>query len=216
MIKQMILVIVILNLPLLSFSAPTEEQEKPNILWLVLEDTSPYQFGCYGGKDAKTPEIDRLASKSIRFTNASSNAPHCSPARSTLITGCYATTYGMDIHRERYDTPKNIFYPEYMREAGYFCTNNSKTDYNTTEDHKSLWDESGGSATYRSQKRKTGQPFFSVFNANATHMSLVRTITTKGRPNFNEFGLNPDSIFLPDHVPDLPEVRSDEAYQLKA
>ena len=81
MIKKIILVIVILNLPLLTFSAPPEEQEKPNILWLVLEDTSPYQFGCYGGKDAKTPEIDRLASKSIRFTNASSTAPHCSPAR---------------------------------------------------------------------------------------------------------------------------------------
>jgi N-sulfoglucosamine sulfohydrolase len=48
----------------------------------------------------------------IQYSNASSTAPHCSPARSTLITGCYATTFGMDILREDYDTPDDNFYGE--------------------------------------------------------------------------------------------------------
>ncbi|TKG96894.1 sulfatase [Puteibacter caeruleilacunae] len=189
--------------------------DKPNILWLVLEDTSPHQFGCYGSKDVNTPEIDQLAEKGIRFVNASSNAPHCSAARSSLITGCYATTYGMDIHREDYDTPDDIFYPQYMRKAGYFCTNNDKTDYNSTIDNKSIWDECSKSASYNSSARKPGQPFFAVFNTSATHMGLVRTITTQGRPDFKKDGINEDDIFLPAHVPDLPNVRSDEAYELK-
>ncbi|MCK5462453.1 MAG: sulfatase-like hydrolase/transferase, partial [Bacteroidales bacterium] len=114
------LIFLLLSIPFAGH-APSEnsegEQSRPNILWLTLEDTSEYQFGCYGNSDIKTPVIDVLASKGIRFTNASSTAPHCSPARSTLITGCYATTYGMDVHREDYETPVDIFYPRYLREA---------------------------------------------------------------------------------------------------
>lgn len=191
-------------------------KRKPNILWLTIEDSSPYQFGCYGNKDIKTPEIDAMAKEGILYTHASSTAPHCSPARSTLITGCYATTFGMDIHREDYDTPADIFYPKYLHEAGYFCTNNSKTDYNTTVDNTSMWDECNRNATYSSPQRKAGQPFFSVFNAEATHMGLVRTITTTGRPDLEREGIHPDQIFLPPHVPDLPEARSDESMMLKA
>jgi len=200
--------------------APSEnsdgEQSRPNILWLTLEDTSEYQFGCYGNSDIKTPVIDVLASKGIRFTNASSTAPHCSPARSTLITGCYATTYGMDVHREDYDTPADIFYTQYLREVGYYCTNNAKTDYNTNIDNISLWDECGKEATYNSPARKPGQPFFSIFNTEATHMGRIRSITLEGRRDFKALGIDPEMLIMPGHVPDLPAMRSDEAYQLEA
>ncbi|WP_242203528.1 sulfatase family protein [Aestuariivivens insulae] len=191
-------------------------QARPNILCLVIEDTSPHQFGCYGNTDIKTPTIDAMADMGIKYTNARSNAPHCSPARSTLITGCYATTFGMDIHRQDYITPDSIFYPQALRKAGYFCTNNDKTDYNTLVNNNAMWDESGKNASYNSLKRKSDQPFFAVFNTTATHMGLVRTITTEGRPDFKNYGIDINTIFLPPHVPDLPEVRSDEAYQLKA
>jgi arylsulfatase A-like enzyme len=200
--------------------APSENtgeiQSRPNILWLTLEDTSEYQFGCYGNTDINTPTIDILAEKGIRFTHASSTAPHCSPARSTLITGCYATTYGMDVHREDYETPADIFYTSYLRQSGYYCTNNSKTDYNSTIDDKSLWDECGREATYNSPLRKPGQPFFSVFNTEATHMGRIRSISLEGRRDFKALGIDPEKLFLPAHVPDLPAMRSDEAYQLEA
>jgi len=162
-----LVILILLTIPLRGHG-PSENIEEepsiPNFLWLTIEDTSEYQFGCYGNQDIETPTIDMLAGKGIQYTNASSTAPHCSPARSTLITGCYATTFGMDIHREDYDTPDNIFYPQYLREAGYFCTNNAKTDYNTTINDNSLWDECGREAVYHSSTRKPGQPFFSVFN----------------------------------------------------
>jgi len=193
-----------------------EEPSIPNFLWLTIEDTSEYQFGCYGNQDIETPTIDMLAGKGIQYTNASSTAPHCSPARSTLITGCYATTFGMDIHREDYDTPDGIFYPQYLRDAGYFCTNNAKTDYNTTLDDKSLWDECGREAGYHSVAREPGQPFFSVYNTEATHMGRIRSITLEGRRDFKSLGIDPETLVLPGHVPDLPAIRSDETYQLEA
>ena len=78
--------------------AANQNDEKPNILWLTFEDTSATEFGCYGNKDVHTPNTDSLAANGIQFMNAWSVAPQSSAARSSLITGCYSTTYGMDVH----------------------------------------------------------------------------------------------------------------------
>ncbi|MEM1059738.1 MAG: sulfatase-like hydrolase/transferase, partial [Verrucomicrobiota bacterium] len=115
--------------------------DRPNILWLTIEDTSDYEFGCYGNEHVKTPNIDALAQRGALFTNASSVAPQCSPARSTLISGAYATTYGTDVHRKHYRVPADqYFYPLLFEEAGYYRLNPGKTDYNTKRP-EGLWDE---------------------------------------------------------------------------
>lgn len=91
-------------------AANNKKKERPNILWVTFEDTSSYEFGCYGNKDVHTPNADSLAAQGIQFMNAWSVAPQSSPARSSLITGCYAPTYGMDVHPVSYDTPADIFF----------------------------------------------------------------------------------------------------------
>ncbi|MBL0745799.1 sulfatase family protein [Chryseolinea lacunae] len=197
-------------------TAQAQKQEKPNFIWLTFEDASPYGFSCYGNKAFTTPTVDSLAQRGILFTNAYATAPHCSASRSTLITGCFATTFGMDIHREKYQTPSDIFYPSILRANGYFCSNNKKTDYNTFTSDKSLWNECGASASYNSVERKEGQPFFAVFNATASHMSRIRTITTEGRGHYLELGIEPGQLKLPKYLPDLPEVRSDFAVHLES
>ena len=197
----------------------TEEnapQDRPNILWLTFEDSSFYEFGCYGNRDVHTPNTDSLAAHGVLFTNAWSNAPQSSPARSSLITGCYATTYGMDIHPVSTDTPGNILFPQLLRDAGYYCTNNRKTHYNTTLDNKSCWDECDKTASYNSPQRKEGQPFFAVFNTATSHMGRVRTFHTDGRRDYTLEGIYPQLLDLPPHVPDLAEVRSDYAGHLEA
>ena len=78
-------------------AADNKKNERPNILWLTFEDTSAYEFGCYGNKDVHTPNADSLAARGIQFMNAWSVAPQSSAARSSLITGCYSSTYGMDV-----------------------------------------------------------------------------------------------------------------------
>lgn len=190
-------------------------QERPNILWLTFEDTSDYELGCYGNPADPTPLIDSLARTGIRYDYAYAGGPQSSPSRSTLITGAYCTTYGMDWHRGRVSTPRDIFFPQYLRDAGYYCTNNRKTDYNTTLNNHLCWDECGPSASYNSPSRAPGQPFFAVFNANITHMSRLCSVHTDGRRDFSQQGFDPEHMPLPPHVPDLPEVYSDFAFHVE-
>lgn len=197
-------------------AANNKKKERPNILWVTFEDTSSYEFGCYGNKDVHTPNADSLAAQGIQFMNAWSVAPQSSPARSSLITGCYAPTYGMDVHPVSYDTPADIFFPQRLREAGYYCTNNSKTHYNSTNNNKACWDECTKTASYNSPKRGKGQPFFAVFNTVTSHMGRIRTFHTDGRRDYTKEGIYTELLTLPSYVPDLPEVRSDYAGHLEA
>ncbi|WP_282036817.1 sulfatase family protein [Saccharicrinis aurantiacus] len=150
---------------------------KPNILWLTFEDTSPQYIGCYGNNAAKTPVMDGLASEGLRFTSAFSTGTVCSPSRYALITGTRPTKYGTGHHRSSYAVPNFIeAFPTYLRQQGYYTSNNSKTDYNTSKARhfiQTAWDESSNNAGW--WKRKDGQPFFSVFNCAHSHQSRVMT-----------------------------------------
>ena len=196
-----------------------QENELPNILWLTFEDTSLFELGLYGNNQAPTPNLDRLAEEGVVFNNASSVAPQCSPARSTIISGSPATKYGNDWHRAFHRVPEDIyFFPALMREAGYFCTNNSKTDYNTIEEQwkkvsERVWDECSNEASYNSPDRRPGQPFFSVFNSHMSHQGRIATINSSMRSGRK---LDPASIELPPYVPDLPEMRDDYAWHYES
>jgi len=195
---------------------PTRSADKPNILVLSFEDTSASAIGCYGNPDVATPVMDGLAARGLRFTSASSNAPQCSPARGSLISGAYATTYGTDQHRRAREVPDDLYYfTPYLREAGYFLTKNQKQDYNNVRTPAFVWDENSTTASYNSPERALGQPFFAVFNSMVTHMGRVRSITTDERRPFGAEGLNPDELSLPPYLPDLPEIRSDYAFHLE-
>lgn len=142
----------------------------PNILWIVSEDNSPL-IGAYGDVFATTPNIDKFAEEGVLYENAFSSAPVCAPSRSTLITGVYPVSMGTQHMRSLYPIPQAIkFYPRYLREAGYYTTNNAKKDYNTI-DQPEAWDESSKKATYLN--RKEGQPFFAIFNTNISHESSI-------------------------------------------
>lgn len=214
--KLPLFILPAIAVPVCNAQEKPDSQERPNILWLTFEDTSASNFGCYGNNSVSTPVVDSLASAGIQYTNAWSCAPQSSPARSSLITGCFATTYGMDIHPVSQETPDGILFPQLLREAGYYCTNNNKTHYNTTRNNKACWDECDKEASYNSTERKSGQPFFAVFNSVASHMGRIRTFHTEERRDYAKEGIIADSLKLPSYVPDLPEVRSDYAGHLEA
>lgn len=178
------------------------ENDLPNILWIVSEDNSP-MLGCYGDKFATTPNLDNFASQGVLYLNAFANAPVSAPARSTIITGMYANSLGTHHMRSRYFIPDFIKkYPEYLREAGYYCTNRSKTDYNIAGDDKSIWNESSKNASYKN--RKTGQPFFSIINITISHESSIHKAQEITRHD-------PAGVQLPPYHPDTPEMRHDWA-----
>ena len=171
-------------------------------MWITCEDMSP-NLGCYGDKYAITPNLDRLAARGIRYTHVFSHAGVCAPSRSGLITGMYPTSLGS--HHMRCTTTLPDFVkciPEYLRDVGYYCTNQSKTDYNFPTP-PNAWDvPSGAKAHWRN--RRPGQPFFSVFNLTITHESRIRA-------KYDRLDHDPARAVLPPYLPDTPLVRRDWA-----
>jgi uncharacterized sulfatase len=128
--------------------------------------------------------------------------PVCAPARTALISGLYPSSSGALHMRSMVSLPAEIkLYPQFLREAGYYCTNNSKEDYNCRQP-AGLWDESSNRAHWR--KRPAGRPFFAVFNSVKSHESQIRT-----RPHVQV--VDPRSVRVPAYHPDTPEVRQDWA-----
>jgi N-sulfoglucosamine sulfohydrolase len=203
---------------LLSINAFSQQtQKRPNILWISTEDMSPH-LGCYGDKVAKTPNIDKLATQGIRFTNMFTTAAISAPVRAGIITGMYQTSIGC-MHMRTVSYRRSAENPiaftavpphyvkaftEYMRVAGYFCTNNSKTDYQFAKDPvpPSIWDECGKEAHYRNRQDKN-QPFFAVFNWVGTHESQ----------NWNISGVktDPSKVNVPPYYPDNQVIRKNIA-----
>ncbi len=232
MIKQIMVKGLILSLAVTIFSACVSKRKmtdtqpandksdkglsviKPNILWLVTEDISPY-LASYGDSTAKTPNLDRLAREGVRFTNVFDVSGVCAPSRSALITGMYPTYLGTDNMRTqnafptigipKYSVvlpPEVKMFSELMRRGGYYCTNNNKEDYQF-EGLKAGWDENDGKAHYKN--RPPGKPFFSVFNFMVTHES--RIWTKKDDPLL----VDPAKVKLRPYYPESPVIRKDVA-----
>ena len=195
-------------------AASRAEEPRPNILWITCEDMSP-NLGCYGDAQARTPVLDAFAREGVRYTRAFATAPVCSPVRSCLITGAYATALGTENLRSLFPIPAAFHgFPSYLRRAGYYCSNNVKTDYNTSEEPRLIresWDDCSATAHWRN--RPPGRPFFSVFNLMTTHQSRTcvwpfeqfeAMIREELKP---EERADPARLRLPPFYPDTPLVR---------
>jgi len=185
-----------------SLGSAAEPLLRPNILWLIADDPSPY-VGAYGDPVARTPTIDRLAAEGIRYTTTYSDAPVCAPSRFALITGLYSATAG-PAHNMRATAELPAFvqgWPQLLREAGYYTSNNFKTDYNANVDLEATWDDSSPRAHWRN--RPEGAPFFAQFTMLTTHeLGIFSTATG---------ATSPDEVSIPAFYPDTPTTRADKA-----
>lgn len=198
---------------LLGLAAQAVPHPRPNILWLSCEDSSP-MLGCYGDPHAITPALDAFAKEAVRYTRAYTIAGVCAPSRSGMVTGMYPTTIGSMHMRSMVKLPAEIrCFPEYLREAGYYCTNNAKTDYNFAVP-QAAWDENSNKAHWKN--RPAGQPFFAVFNQEVTHESRYPRRGAEHQADIKR--LKPSELqdpakltTLPPYYPDTPECRRDWA-----
>jgi arylsulfatase A-like enzyme len=186
--------------------------ERPNILWIIAEDFSP-DLGCYGGRLAQTPHLDRLAAQGVRFESAFCTGPVCSSSRSAFNTGMYQTSIGAHHHRshrnDNFQLPEGVkLVSERFREAGYFTANltaesgldgTGKTDFNFTAARP--FDGPDWTA------RKPGQPFYAHINFNETHRIFRR---------FTPAPVDPAKAAPPPFYPDHPALREDRALYLDA
>src|SRR5882724_8216098 len=185
------------------FLSTQAQQKKPNIIWIVCEDISPF-ISAYGNKEIKTPNIDQLAKEGVRYNYVYTTAGVCAPSRSSIITGMYQTSIGT-MHMRTIGDPKYQPVPSYsavipdyvkcfsqiLRKAGYYCTNNEKQDYQFIPP-VTVWDENGPAASFRNRPKE--KPFFSVFNLAITHESMLWI-------RKDSFLVDPDKLSVPPIYP---------------
>ncbi|MEZ6145498.1 MAG: sulfatase-like hydrolase/transferase [Planctomycetaceae bacterium] len=195
--------LLLLAITFLHCLSVVDAADRPNILWITSEDNGPH-LGCYGDEYATTPQLDAFAETGLRYLTCWSNAPVCAPARTCLISGLYPPSTGSENMRSEVPLPERFkMYPQYLREVGYYCTNNSKEDYNLIKNGQ-VWDDSSNNAHWKN--RAEGQPFFSIFNITISHESQIRNeIPRKNRIH------DPKAVRIPAYHPDRPEVRQDWA-----
>ena len=195
-----------------------EGRDRPNILWILSEDISP-DLSCYGTEAVQTPNLDRLARQGVRYTNAFTTSPVCSPSRSAMITGMYQTSIDVHHHRSHRDDGYTLPQPvrlitDYLREPGYFTANvktaapgvrgSGKTDFNFQ--FKNAFDGSDWN------QRKPGQPFFAQLSISVTH----RGGHWKNLHEKLENPVDPAEVKLPPYYPDHPIARQDWATYLNS
>jgi uncharacterized sulfatase len=197
----------------LTLTSIARSADRPNIVWIVSEDNSIHFLDHFFAGGAKAPNIEALAAHGLTFNHAFSNAPVCSVARTTLATGCYGPRIGTQFHR-RYKLaamPEGLrMFPAYLRDAGYYTTNNSKKDYNAIEG-EGVWDESSREASWRKRPDKS-QPFFHMQSHAESHEGTLHF----GRDVFEneKTTTDPASVTLADYHPDTPIFRYTHARYL--
>lgn len=181
-----------------------EGAERPNFVWLISEDNSKHYLKLYDEMGAPTPRIAALAQEGLLFEHAFSNAPVCSVARTTLITGCHAPRIGTQFHRKAAlaSLPSGVrMFPYWLREAGYYTSNRRKKDYNAIEG-AGVWDESSNQATWRN--RECGQSFFHMQSFGISHESSLHfSAAWEEEPTETD----PAEVMLAPYHPDTPLFR---------
>jgi len=186
------------------------EGELPNFVWIISEDNSKHYMDLFDPHGIATPNIAAMAQRGILFTRAFSNAPVCSVARSTLISSCYAPRTGTQYHRRSalVPMPDGVeMFPAYLRQAGYYTTNNSKEDYNYIKG-EGVWDESSRTAHWSG--REPGQPFFHKESHPVSHESSLHFKAELMEAY--EPVCDPDSVFLFPNHPDTELFRFTSAF----
>ena len=196
---------------LLLYLNSLDAADLPNFVWLTSEDNSVHFSRIYNATGVSMPTIEGLAEHGLIFEHAFSNAPVCSVARTTLLAGAYAPRIGTQYHRRSKLVPmpdNGRMYPWYLKQAGYYTSNNSKTDYNVVTDGG--WDDSSPNAIWRN--RQSGQPFLHVQNTALTHESSLHFSREEMEMTVNE--TTSESVTLFPYFPDTPTFRYTHARYL--
>ena len=151
-------------------------QKKPNIILFIADDVSWDDLGCYGNREVKTPNIDKLALQGIRFDSFFLTASSCSPSRNSIITGRYPHNTGAcELHTE---PPLDmVSFPEILKQNGYYTAQSGKfhmgeyamRGFDITSQGKKVGD--GGEELWLEtiQNRQKEKPFFMWFAALDAH-----------------------------------------------
>lgn len=202
------------------------KDDRPNILFILSDDHSFPDLGCYGNTNVHTPNLDSLAAEGILYTRAYTTSPQSSPSRSSMLTGLSPVKIGTT----RFGTPLSSDYkiiPEFLRQNGYFtgiCGRNPHLDgpVKLSPTWKRIYDKYGLATTservdyYRTGKDVICLESFIEFVdscGNERPWFLWMNFNDPHRPWRPESEYRPDlaDIDLPSRYPDTELVREDLA-----
>jgi N-sulfoglucosamine sulfohydrolase len=213
--------------------AATARPGSPNILFILAEDIGP-DLSCYGTPLIKTPNLDALAARGVRYQNCFTTAPVCSTSRTAMMTGMYQTSIGAHNHRtwqwNKKPLPPGVrTITDYFRDAGYFTCNLSagnrgekgkqggaagptpgasgagKTDFNFLVEKP--FDGNDWN------QRAAGQPFFAQITITESHKGAGWPLARKV---LGDRCIDPAKVKLPPYYPDHPVARDEYANYLDA
>ena len=209
------------------FDMPPPEPVRPNIVFIIADDVSAADLGCYGNPGIRTPHLAQLARESLRFTRAYVSAPSCSPSRSSILTSRYP--HNLEAAAELHGAlPAGLpLFPQLLREAGYYSMHAGKAHFGTNADNgvqtlvgpaRAAFDIGGdgepvpGKGGYggeekwleRLQTRPRGQPFFAWFASHDAHRIWDADTFTGTH--------HPEDVTVPASLLDTPETREDLAH----
>ena len=183
---------------------------KPNILWISNHDSSAWNYGCYGDRYAHTPNIDRLAVEGVRYANAFTAGPICSPSRTSIYTGMHPTTLGTHHHRSAVIRPAEVeLLTNMLTEAGYACTEpDGDINLYLSKDEPEQYYSSGDFW----EKRPADTPFFLYYKLGSSHASVFKLTPEDARKKRSELLEDeelhdPNEVPVPSFVPDTPLFR---------
>ena len=215
------------------YSCSKNSQKPLNVVWISCEDMGPI-LGSYGNNIVKTPNLDKLASEGVRYTNAYSTVGVCAPSRFSIITGMYPARLGAHNMRtgdyHNYKTPEEVSYrknigvidkegkniPEYevvppTHVKPFSVILRSKGCY-CANNFKCDYQFNAPftawdevSSTVSYRDAPKDKPFFYVWNTLLTHESRIWERSNQ------PLTVNPEDIIIPSYFPDIPEVRNDIA-----
>ncbi|MBD0777529.1 sulfatase [Maribacter sp. ANRC-HE7] len=198
------------------------EKDQPNIIWLMAEDIST-DLACYGMPNVKTPNLDKMANKGVRFDNAFVTNSICSPSRSAMMIGTHQVKTNTHNHRSNRNVPLDKqFTPmtQKLREAGYttilgnhaVMKKGRKIDVNFKHEPLGAWDGESNFGLFDKYDNfeKSDEPFFAQIQLVATHRGeWWNDVREKSK-----HPVNPDSVQMPPYMADHPAIRLDWAKYL--
>ena len=231
--KKIRIILLVLIFTYSFFSIAQNNKKQLNVVWISCEDMGPI-LGSYGNEIIKTPNLDKLASEGVRYTNAFSTVGVCAPSRFSIITGMYSARIGAhnmrtgDFHN--FKTPEQVTYrsdigvldkegvniPEYeVVPPTYikpFTEILRKEGYYCANNFKCDYQFNSPftawdevSSTVSFRDTPKDKPFFYVWNTLLTHESRIWERSNE------PLTVNPNDVIIPDYFPDIPEVRNDIA-----
>ncbi|MBT6770140.1 MAG: sulfatase [Opitutales bacterium] len=195
----------------------------PNVIFFIADDVSWNDYGCYGNNGARTPNIDALAEKGIRFTNAYLTASSCSPSRASIVTGRYPHNNGKAAELHLPIADRLPWLPEELRELGYYTALSGKNHMKRVQpkdvapfDHidngrsTEKGASRGGEANWvaLTRDRPTDKPFFFWFASIDAHRSW------DDQWELSEYGpkTRPEDVVVPPFLIDTSGTREDLAF----